>query len=563
MVARRNLHPTDTETLRTLAATAAAPGRNQRTGPAGTIDLGNTGELAWRDPAGTRHSVRQLPGLLDQGLSTVSRMNTVSASPPPAAVDGYPDRAIWTQIEVRDGKRVIAGVWQNTGGTWQPVAEDASRLVVGSIDVGLLDAALLGARLIEAGSLVTPADGDGFSALVDSRGFTVRRATPDGGVETLARLGPEGENYLTIGHSVVRPDRIATPALDVQDLNVGSRPLGDVIRDTSHLVALVQRRTNTAWRQAPTALLEVNAPLKRGRVYRIDASPVSGAISADGQQWARMRTELLMREISGVPAGYDGSRVVQNAGVWVQGSQDRTFTVPGMSLHVDTREWPADRTYSILLAIKDASTAGQAIHATWGNTDIAAELAVYDLGIPATDPAVKTWIWREGTTVSPTVTRNFDIGHRDAASYWVNSGAWDSGYPGQVISGSWDGGAGNLREGLFVFGDLQAATAGIVNWARVEFRCVHTYNSSGGYVDVWAFPHIGVPPTRPTSSTGMIASQVYVRAGQVSGVDIPPHMLGMIRSGQLNAILLSATGRTSPEWYTRCDAAWIKGWYTS
>ena len=61
----------------------------------------------------------------------------------------------------------------------------------------------------------------------------------------------------------------------------------------------------------------------------------------------------------------------------------------------------------------------------------------------------------------------------------------------------------------------------------------------------------------------MIASQVYVRAGQVSGVDIPPHMLGMIRSGQLNAILLSATGRTSPEWYTRCDAAWIKGWYTS
>ena len=54
--------------------------------------------------------MRQLPGLLDQGLSTVSRMNTVSASPPPASVDDYPADALWTQITDRDGKRVTVGV---------------------------------------------------------------------------------------------------------------------------------------------------------------------------------------------------------------------------------------------------------------------------------------------------------------------------------------------------------------------------------------------------------------------------------------------------------------------
>jgi hypothetical protein len=565
MVARRNLHPTEIETLRTLAATAAAPGRNQRTGPAGTIDLGNTGELAWRDPAGTRHSVRQLPGLLDQGLSTVSRMNTVSASPPPASVDGYPAGALWTQIAERDGKRVVIGTWQLTDGAWQSVAEDASRLVIGQLDVGLIDAALLGARLIEASALVTPSDGDGYRARVDAGGFWVQRTTPDGQTETLARLGPNGENYLTIGESVVRADRIATPALDVQHLSIASKPLDTHIRDHSRLVGLVTRRENTPFRQSPTALLEINALFRRGRVYRIVASPVSGSIASTGQQWAMMRTEIQMRQVAGVPIGLNSDQTVQNSHVWVEGSQDRQFTVPGMSMMLDTRDWREDQTWGVLLAIRDASPAGAASFATWGNYDIAMELAIYDEGIPG-DLAM-SWVWRESGTnppapTPPPVNRHFDIKNFDAASYWVNTNQWDAGYPGQVIAGSYNNSAATLRQGLFAFGNVQGATAGNVGWARIEFRCDHTYNHAGGYVDAWAFSDQGVPPTRPLHSTGLLATGIYVRAGQVSGFDIPWDKLGLIRAGQLNSVLLSATGRTDPAWYGRYTDAWIKGSYT-
>lgn len=563
MVARRNLHPTDTETLRTLAATAAAPGRNQRTGPAGTIDLGNTGELAWRDPAGTRHSIRDLPGHLTQGLSTAGRMNTVASTPPPAAVDGYPDRAIWTQIDVRDGKRVIAGVWQNTSGSWQPVAEDASRLITGSIDVGLLDAALLGARLIEAGTLITPAGSDGHRARIDAGGLWIERQTPEGYTETLAHLGPDGDDYLRIGQTAVTQDGIATPTLDAATINLAGVPVRQAIRDTPRIAGYAYRRHNTNWRRGITRLLETSLDLQPGRLYRVEASGVNGTIDRSVQDWARMNTQIRALKNSPPLAVIQDFPVIAYSGCWVQGAQDPRFSTPPVWAVIDTRTETSPARWNIVLTLFDGSPAGRARYSAWGNVDTHITLTVRDEGIPGDLPG---WWWQDepdhsggGATGATTTTTTIEPA-ATAASYWA-SGPRDEQYPNTAVTGTWNGTASTVREGVFCFGDMRAQTAGTVGWARFSAYCAHTYNSTGVDVELWALPNTTLPATRPTAP--LFIGRIHGwRAGVWGGHDLPPHVAAAIRAGEVNSILVTAGGNLATSGFGRFTDGRLKVTFT-
>lgn len=127
--------------------------------------LTSSEDILWSRPDGTVQSIRDLPAAIErladdlvEGVTTAGRGNTVSTVAP-SDTTGYPEGALWTRVELVNGSPVERDRWILQKGTWAPVGLDASQIVTGKLDAGLVDAVTLAARIITSGAFRTAADG--------------------------------------------------------------------------------------------------------------------------------------------------------------------------------------------------------------------------------------------------------------------------------------------------------------------------------------------------------------------------------------------------------------------
>lgn len=564
----RDLSPTDGQIFESWRSAIRDAGQSGATAPPGVKDMGENGDVRFTSPDGKQHSVRDVPGLLKQlgdGVSTASRMNTVSPNSPPASTDGYPEGALWTQVAERDGKRVIVGVWQATAGAWTSIGEDASRLVAGSIDVGLLDAVLIGAKLIEAGAIVTPKGDGGVYARMDTEGFQLRRDSPDGSVETLARLGPEGDNFLTIGGSTVSTTQVATATVSAGTFLMGGRDLRDYLGESTRVIGRAVRTANTEWRRDLTRLAEVKCVFKPNRLYRVSYSQQSGEIGKE-QAWAEMRTEIKIAR-SHDPGWVEEPSWTREAwaNVHVEGNQSMWFTVPGCEVIVDTSQdslhWALqeDTPVSIIALIDDISAANGAYFRAWNGRDAIAELRVEDLGRAVSSNGL---VWQDpsqagggaGGPAQSTPQQYFEreYGATAAGSYWLRDGTFDTTYQNNAIQGSYNGSGSNSREGYFIFPDLTNELRGAtIHWARFACHINWTYASAGADARVWTHNQLWLPGYRP----GMIEQlgAIHVTRGGWLNCDIRGGLLPQLVTGGLRGFGLGAGADGHTDLYLRAD----------
>ena len=126
--------------------------KTKGTKPHGTKVLEAGEDTTWVDEdTGEQISMRTIPAALDQlradleaGVSTAGNWNTVSTSAPPSSsTKGYPEGAYWTLISMATGDPVEKERWVVRGGAWEPIGLDASQIVTGKVNAGLIDTVAL------------------------------------------------------------------------------------------------------------------------------------------------------------------------------------------------------------------------------------------------------------------------------------------------------------------------------------------------------------------------------------------------------------------------------------
>lgn len=184
---RRDLNPSVSQLAARLAA-ARAEATAAATAPAGNKALTGGADITWgqttstdagdgethgtwtqtgsvRDTANRVSTLESTTARLAEGIATAGRWNTVSTSQPPETTDGYPDGAWWVMVASATDTTATA-CWQAVGGQWASQPLPASQVVAPTVNAGLIDVALLAAKLITSDEFWTSTSGGrvGFNA---------------------------------------------------------------------------------------------------------------------------------------------------------------------------------------------------------------------------------------------------------------------------------------------------------------------------------------------------------------------------------------------------------------
>lgn len=219
---RRDLNPSVSQLAARLAA-ARAEATAAATAPAGNKALTGGADITWgqtsstdagdgeshgtwtqtgsvRDTAARVTSLEATAARLAEGIATAGRWNTVSTSRPPETTDGYPDGAWWVMVASTTDTTATA-CWQATGGQWASKPLPASQVVAPTVNAGLIDVALLAAKLITSDEFWTALTGqragfnkDGFQAY---NRFGQRTVRLDGSDNVLMGTLRTGEACIT------------------------------------------------------------------------------------------------------------------------------------------------------------------------------------------------------------------------------------------------------------------------------------------------------------------------------------------------------------------------------
>ncbi|RLP08923.1 hypothetical protein [Propionibacterium australiense] len=184
---RRDLNPSVSQLAARLAA-ARAEATAGATAPSGNKALTDSADITWgqtsstdagdgethgtwtqtgsvRDTAQRVSTLESTTARLAEGIATAGRWNTVSTSQPPESTDGYPDGAWWVMVTSATDTTATA-CWQAVDGQWTSQPLPASQVVAPTLNAGLIDVALLAAKIITSDEFWTALDGErvGFNA---------------------------------------------------------------------------------------------------------------------------------------------------------------------------------------------------------------------------------------------------------------------------------------------------------------------------------------------------------------------------------------------------------------
>lgn len=476
MVKHQDLTPDPGKAFAALTRKLEESSRQQTTVPAGVKDLGKTGDMVWGEGS-TRRSVRELPSLVERleqdlaaGVATSSKMNTVATTFPVsnaggAAAAGYPEGALWTMVESGDEGLAEVGRYQVIDGAWHLVGLDASRLITGSIDAGLIDAVSLAAHLVSAKLIRTNATGQRVEMTSD--GLVLWLIDDDGRQYQGVRIGPNGATLVTVGDVTIEPGSVTAPAGNFRALSVGGRSLSDTLLALPQGVAgFATATTPSAWDGTGLEIqrLQAEAVLLPDRRYSItvdahyaELRQGSGATFVEFLRWESQGSVVttsstaLTHSRTFLSTGGVAQSVVPLVG-WIETSAEVFGAQP-------------KRCY---FALSTRSAGGRDARVT-ASADAPLRVTIRDEG-PRRVATGRSWMEvgtpAEGSAQAPAAvaeTKGYTSEWAaTGTTTWFDSDNRTDTYTGSkaVVQGSYDGSLAWRRHGAWWFPDMTAALAG-------------------------------------------------------------------------------------------------------
>lgn len=405
-------------------------------------------------------------------------------------------------------------------------------IVNGSISANHIDTDSIGAGLVTAGAIRSADTGERFE--LDKTGLILYGADAEEGERV--RLGPSGENLLTIGDSTISQDNVSSVNGSYESLTVGGQDIAELINSLPRgLISFNYANTASAWHGANADIrrIDAEATLLPDRRYRITVDPHSISTRTAGE----MQYVTIIAKYDA--AGSGSSRVdIASARHYLESTTQNQF-MPQLVAWVDTggASGPEDVTFGYVTR----GSSGRDIRIS--NTSSNLRISVEDMG-PTLEPTGGTYM-DNGTAMQggseapppvPTIKRY--------SKTW-GAGGWggDTG-GGEVIQGQY-GSYGN-RSGSWKFSstmqsDLSGST---IEKFEVYLYAAHWYYGAGGTASI-----------RPTtggykSFTGsaFTSSNWPRKAGR--WVTVPKSWHGYIANGTYGGIGVQ-TGSSSLTYYGR------------
>ncbi|HJF51262.1 MAG TPA: hypothetical protein K8W24_15980 [Brachybacterium paraconglomeratum] len=534
MAEYRDLNAQPKRALADVVAELREQARSSKTGAAGVKDFGEHGDAVWTDADGEQQSVRAIPSALEQlkgelatGIATASKFNTV-ATTTPVETDGYPEGAFWTIVDFGP-PMVEADRWQLVEGIWVQVGLDAGRLVAGTVDAGLIDAVALAARMVTSGLIRTAESGQ--RVVIDSNGLVMYGLDPDGAEYEMVRLGPSGEQLLTIGSSTISEDSVAAPRGAFDALTVGGNSLDDLLWGLPRGVRAWGTLSENSKTDASNTFVrraELQTTLEPDRLYRVKVN--SRYLYNTGSQTTYVTdvvhysfdaTPILPNNLgSGVTQGFSGRHYLPTG---------TYYTAPALEFMVDTSGQNGDRVFWTMYSYRTHNMATP-VYIVAGSTNPIA-MSIEDVG-PSMPRTLKRWNDGDGggsQDPAPIVTRR--------TATWDHGGFGGDTRGGNVYQGSYSS-YGNRYGGWLFSSAMRSALSGsTIEKFEVYLENTHWYYGAGGTARI--VPNDGAYKGVNFGNTAVLSANWPRYAGR--WVTLPAAWYPHIASGTYRGVSTYAT----------------------
>lgn len=408
-----------------------------------------------------------------------------------------------------------------------------------------IDEAVIGdlaANIITSGLFRTAKEGQRWE--IDSNGIVMYAPDDDGVDGEVVRLGPAGENLITVGDSTVSAASVSSPLGNFDSLTVGGDDLAELLwRLPQGVVAFAYADKSSQWdgTNSEVGRLQVEAELKPGRRYSITVDQHFLEVRTSG--WARYMESI--RYTTGGITPSSGSIALATARHLIGGTLAPS-TVPSITAWVDTSSDNTPTTYTFRLFTKSDST-DRDVHIVATHPEYPLRITVRDEGPALPDSGEATLT--EGTpkqggtvTVAPTapkVTRT--------TTTWGYGSVGGDVKSGEVVQGQY-GRYGNRFGGWTFPSNMQSALRGArIEKFEVYLYAAHWYYGKGGTASL--MPNNGSP-------TGTYGAEHLSRGWPRNAgrwVTIPASWYGGISSGSCKGVSVR-TSSSSLEYYGRFTA---------
>lgn len=412
-----------------------------------------------------------------------------------------------------------------------------------------IDEAVIGdlaANIITSGLFRTAKEGQRWE--IDSNGIVMYAPDDDGVDGEVVRLGPAGENLITVGDSTVSASSVSSPLGNFDSLTVGGDDLAELLRRLPQgVVAYAFADKSTQWdgTNSEVGRLQVEAELQPGRRYSITVDQHFVEVRTSG--WARYMESI--RYTTGGITPSSGSIAIATARHLIGGTLAPS-TIPPMTAWVETSGDSAPTTYTFRLFSKSDSV-DRDVHIVATHPEYPLRITVRDEGlhIPASGEATITeGTPRQGTTVTvapppPKITRT--------TTTWGYGSVGGDVKSGEVVQGQY-GRYGNRYGGWTFPAAMQSALRGAnIEKFEVYLYAAHWYYGKGGTASL--MPNNGSP-------TGTYGAEHLSRGWPRNAgrwVTIPSSWYGGISSGSCKGVSVR-TSSGSLEYYGRFTAGATK-----
>ena len=356
----------------------------------------------------------------------------------------------------------------------------------------VIDEAVIGelaANLITSGLFRTADEGQRLE--IDSNGMVMIGLDADGIEYEMVRIGPSGDNLITLGDTTISPAGVQAPSGAFDELAVGGDDLSTILSALPKgIIAWGQHTGSSDYDSTPNTLqrrAELQTALEPGRLYRVKVSERFLQTSGSSATYA---TDTLHYSYDGVPI-FPNAPVTGSA----QGVSGRHYipagnfySAPPLEFLVNTNRWSAARTFWVMYSVApNSSTAPIRLYTA---TNFPMTLSVEDLG-PSQPGILKRWNEGNGGGGStptpdpePVIKRYTKTYPSNGFRTYDNNGNLRS--DPDVVQGLYAGGPSSLlRKGGWLFpsmtGDLAGAT---IEKVEVYMYMNHSYYTAGATVNV-------------------------------------------------------------------------------
>lgn len=352
---------------------------------------------------------------------------------------------------------------------------NADRLTANSITSDKIDATSIGTELITAGTLRTAASGERLE--LNSQGVVLYGA--DAAEGERVRLGPSGENLLTIGSSTVSDTSISSSIGNFGEVSIDGQDIVDRLDQLPKgIVAWGEITDNSAYDSSTSyqRRAELQTQLRGGRLYRAVVS--SHYLQVDGGSSATFVLEKVhvSWDYTNIFPDNPGSGVYQKASTRHRMYVGQPTFVPQMEFYINNDNFTGDRPLWLMYSL--ANSHGSYPVRLVASTAYPLTIHIEDLG-PVQSPVMKRWNDNNGG------------GSQDTGSQIVRrTDTWGAGgYGGDVNDGSivqgYYSGYGN-RNGSWKFSSaMRSALSGsTIEKFEVYLYANHWYYGSGGTASI-------------------------------------------------------------------------------